>query len=303
MKEPNPGEELGAKLDVLRSKVPDSPNAIIEACWPTGGGNTGLARKAAALKFLLYLHRIEGGPGEPGVWLWNPPAGLRSFPLTQIELAPDHPITIGKMLRVEGEPLTSAQIAEIAEANRQARQWVDEVLARLDDPSAETRKLVDELAVKWFIGRQTSSLPSGDRAAVFQELKAHFELVSKVLHSGGVIFSDHPPQRYLTENPSGDPITAAARNLMEKSNVIYLVDRSRIAPLNPPSSIPLSRIIFHEMMHLNPQVGEDFRYTSLAPGPVAGFPTKDALRNAASLENFGRDLMGKMSRRESRRSR
>jgi hypothetical protein len=320
MNEPNLGPALGAKLDELRSQLNGSDfNAILEASRAKyvlvilQGDDTGMARKAAALTFLTSLYRIEGGEDEPGVWLYNPPVSLRRFPLTNIDLIPDDPIIIRQMLGGIANPFdpnfreelqfASGHIAEIAKANRQAQAWVDEVVAKLKNPDERTLSLVD----KWFNSQKSNhagthddvELPVFDQLGVIEWLRNHFKLVSEISTSRGIIFSDHPPTRYVRDygpNDIASPLKQTLAMIMSPDNfpVVYLLNKFDVkqGPLNRG----LARTIFHEKMHLNPQVGEDFRYVGLEPGHT--FPTEDALCNAENLLSFALDSVGEMSDEE-----
>jgi hypothetical protein len=320
MNEANLGPALGAKLDELRSQLNGSDiNAILEASrakYVLGilqGDDTGMARKAAALTFLASLYRIEGGKDEPGVWLYNPPVSLRRFPLTNIDLFPDDPRFIRQMLGGIANPFdpnfreelqfASGHIAEIAKANRQARAWVDEAVAKLRNPDERTLSLVD----KWFNSQKSNhagthddvELPVFDQLGVIERLRDHFKLVSEISTSRGIIFSDHPPTRYVRDYGPDDIASPLKQTLaMVKSSdnfpVVYLLNKFdvKLGPLNRG----LARTICHEKMHLNPQVGDDFRYVALEPGHT--FPTEDALCNAENLLSFALDSVGEMTDQE-----
>jgi hypothetical protein len=274
-----------------------SPDAIIEACWPDADyrngsiqqDNTALARKAAAIKFLLGLNRYNAGPEGSGFWPYNPPDRLRRFLSASAGKMGKNPVLIRNRLRnLEGEPYFTP--ADIAPAFKEARQCVA-VAAKLDKPDERTQSI----AGKWFICQQTSGIFDADRQGVIDWLRSHFKLVSETLKSSDFIFSGHPSTRYLTKSV---PLATAMETIetlktgeKDDMNVIYLAGKSAMEPATLISKI------LNQMMHLNPQVG-DFRYGWLAPGPE--FPTGKAIRNAESLQNFASDLMREMPGEESR---
>lgn len=284
----------------------------VDAWHATAGGLIAQEPKlrASALKFLQSMHLLEFS-GERCVWIHSLPAEFGTWAVLQMRDEAGTTQAAATLLRSQTAHFTELQRKYLAGATMHALAWVQKanmLLATAANPGSGNAAAVEAACAvvrRWFADPKTTQ---EELESYFGILASGLKAVTATLNKGKLVLTDFVPLRRASTAQETSLFGSEAfvfANKWEGMDVVYIEQ----AFFSPPAAGILegpknwARVIIHELTHLDCNTidvpfGENARYAWAGIGPHAGFPGRDAIRNADSWAFFCADCAGVLTEGE-----
>lgn len=304
---------LRAKINTpdAGSPVADPAQNILKAvgAWiATQGGLIAAEPKlrSSALKFLQHIHLLEYAGGRC-VWVHSLPTEFGQWAVLQMREEVQTTNEAATLLRTRNEHFSDLQKQHLTGASMHALAWAHRtniLLACAGNPNSPPgqREAARAMVRRWFADPTTTESDLDTYIAI---LGTGFKAVTGTLNKGKLVLTDFVSLRRASTDQEIRLFRSEAfvfANRSEGMDIIYIEQ----AFFNPPARGILNgpknwiRVLIHELTHLDCATidvphGENARYAWDGIAPHAGFPGRDAIRNADSWAFFCADAAGMLT--------